>query len=110
VTGGGTAGVSQGGSGGADPGISLVGTTWIMQSSCSACCLGQYTFQAGGVLVQQVCSGTGSHAWTQSGSTVTFTLNDAYVTYTGTISAGVITGTAVNKAGTTWTFRMVLMG
>ncbi len=34
-------------------------------------------------------------------------VNDCYVTYTGILSGNTITGTAVNKDDTTWTFSMV---
>jgi hypothetical protein len=79
-----------------------------MQLNCSGCCLGQFTFQASGNLAATSCTYTGANVWQQSGTTVTFSVNDGYATYVGTISGNTITGTAENINATTWPFSMTL--
>jgi hypothetical protein len=106
-----TGGASTGGTGAcAAPvvpaGASLTGTTWTLTTNCSGCCTGQFTFNANGTMTSS-CSYAGSLLWTQSGTTVVLYVNECYVTYTGTVGASSITGTAVNINGTTWTFTMI---
>jgi hypothetical protein len=101
ATGGGTA-TATGGTGTVG---SLVNTAWTMTTNCSGCCLGTFTFLSGG-LFTSTCSYSGPLAWSQSGTTVIFSVNDDYATFTGTINGNQITGTALNQDGTTWSFGM----
>jgi hypothetical protein len=78
-----------------------------MTLNCSNCCLGTFTFQSGGTFVSS-CSYTAPLPWSQSGNVVTFSVNDGYATYVGTISGNTITGTASNISATTWAFSMTL--
>jgi hypothetical protein len=104
-------GASSGGSSGCGAGVvpagsSLVNTTWTMTLNCTpSCCLGQFTFNANGT-VTSTCGYSGALYWTQSGSTVIFSVNNCFATYTGTISGTTIAGAAVNQSGTTWPFSM----
>jgi hypothetical protein len=77
-----------------------------MTTNCSGCCTGQFTFNANGTMTSS-CSYVGSLYWTQSGTSVVLLVNDCYVTYTGTVGATSITGTALNTSGTSWAFTMI---
>jgi hypothetical protein len=108
ATGGGpTGGRATGGTGSVVG--SLTNTTWTMTLNCSGCCLGTLTFQASGTFVAS-CSYTPPLPWSQAGNTVTFSVNDGYATYVGTITGNTITGTASNINATTWPFTMTLTG
>jgi hypothetical protein len=44
--------------------------------------------------------------WSQTGATVTWTVTDGFATYTGTLAGDALTGTATNRNGKSWGFRL----
>jgi hypothetical protein len=93
----------------------MTGTTWTLtyyDKAVSQQYTYDLTFLAGGKLSNTHPNDNtpDNDGWEQAGNVVTIYFNDAYATYTGTISGNTISGTASNIVGSTWDWSAVLKG
>jgi hypothetical protein len=78
----------------------LAGTVWTGPAADGGTM--HCEFQSGGTMLLSQAPGT----WQQTGSAVTMNVNNGYAIYTGEVSGSIMSGSARNAAGKSWTWSV----